>query len=44
MAFAAAGGLIGAHYAKRMNASVLRAVVVITGLTIAGYFFYRQYA
>jgi uncharacterized membrane protein YfcA len=44
MVFAAAGGLIGAHYAKRMNAGVLRAVVVVTGLTIAGYFFYRQYA
>jgi uncharacterized membrane protein YfcA len=42
MAFAAVGGLIGAHYAKRMNPGILRAVVVITGLAIAGYFFYRE--
>ena len=42
MVFAAAGGLIGAQYAKRMNANVLRAVVVITGLVIAGYFFWKQ--
>lgn len=42
MVFAGTGGLIGAHYAKRMNAGVLRAVVVITGVTIAGYFFWQQ--
>ena len=42
MVFAAVGGFIGAHYAKRMNAGVLRAVVVVTGIVIAGYFFYRQ--
>ena len=42
MVFAGAGGLIGAHYARRMNASVLRAVVVVTGIVIAAYFFWRQ--
>ena len=42
MVFAAAGGLIGANYAKRMNANVLRAVVVVTGIVIAAYFFWRQ--
>ena len=42
MLAAAAGGLIGAHYARRMNAGVLRGVVVITGITIAAYFFWRQ--
>jgi uncharacterized membrane protein YfcA len=41
MVFAAAGGLIGAHYARRMNAEVLRAVVVVTGVVIAAYFFWR---
>ncbi len=42
MVFAGVGGFIGAHYAKRMNAGVLRAVVIVTGMVIAGYFFYRQ--
>ena len=41
MVFAAAGGYIGARYARRMNGDVLRAVVVITGVVIAGYFFWR---
>ena len=42
MVFAALGGWAGAHYAKRMNANVLRAVVVVSGLVIAAYFFWRQ--
>jgi uncharacterized membrane protein YfcA len=42
MAAAALGGFVGAQYARRMNAGVLRAVVVVTGIVIAGYFFYRQ--
>ena len=42
MVFAAAGGYIGARYARRMNPDVLRAVVVITGVVIAGYFFWRE--
>ncbi|ADW67709.1 sulfite exporter TauE/SafE family protein [Granulicella tundricola] len=42
MVFAAVGGFVGARYAKTMNPSVLRAVVVITGVVIAGYFFWKQ--
>jgi len=42
MIFAGAGGYLGASYARRMNASVLRVVVVVTGCVIAGYFFWRQ--
>jgi uncharacterized membrane protein YfcA len=42
MVFAACGGYIGARYARRMNPDVLRAVVVITGVVIAGYFFWRE--
>ena len=41
MIFAAAGGYIGAQYARRMNADVLRSVVVTTGLLVAAYFFWR---
>ena len=43
MVFAGAGGYLGAHFARRSNPAVLRALVVSTGLTIAGYFFWRQY-
>lgn len=43
MLFAGTGGYVGARYARRMNADVLRTVVVITGLTIAAYFFWRQH-
>jgi len=42
MIFAGMGGYIGARYAKRMNPEVLRAVVVVTGVVIAGYFFWRE--
>lgn len=42
MLFAAAGGYMGAKLAKRVNGGVLRAVVVIVGCGIAGYFFWRQ--
>jgi uncharacterized membrane protein YfcA len=42
MVFAALGGYFGAQYARRMDANVLRAVVVITGVVVAAYFFYRQ--
>jgi uncharacterized membrane protein YfcA len=42
MLFAGAGGYIGAHYARRMNANVLRAIVVVTGCVMAGYFFWRN--
>ena len=43
MIFAGVGGYIGARYAKRMNPGVLRAVVVLTGLVISAYFFWRKH-
>ena len=42
MMFAGAGGYVGAQYARRMNADVLRAIVVVTGVAMAAYFFWRQ--
>jgi len=42
MAFAGIGGYVGAQYARRMNANVLRAIVVVTGCAVAGYFFWRN--
>lgn len=42
MVFAAVGGYLGARFARRTNPAVLRAVVVVTGCVIAGYFFWRQ--
>lgn len=40
----AATGWVGARYARRANPAIMRTVVVVTGLVIAAYFFYRQYA
>jgi uncharacterized membrane protein YfcA len=42
MVFAGVGGYVGAQYARRMNANVLRTIVVVTGVTMAAYFFWRQ--
>ncbi len=42
MAFAALGGYIGARFARRVNGTVLRTIVVVVGCVIAGYFFWRQ--
>ena len=42
MVFAGIGGYVGAQYAQRMNPNVLRAMVVIIGCVMAGYFFWRQ--
>jgi uncharacterized membrane protein YfcA len=42
MVLAAIGGYAGAIYARRMKPEVLRAVVVVTGCIVAGYFFWRQ--
>jgi uncharacterized membrane protein YfcA len=42
MIAAALGGYLGARFARRMNPEVMRAVVVITGIIMAGYFFWRQ--
>jgi uncharacterized membrane protein YfcA len=43
MVAAAFGGFVGARYARAMNPAILRAVVVVTGVTIAAYFFWRQH-
>ncbi len=42
MVFAGLGGWVGARFARRVNGSVLRAMVVVTGCVISGYFFWRQ--
>lgn len=42
MVAAAAGGYVGARMAKRVNGEVLRVFVVVTGLVIAAYFFWKQ--
>lgn len=42
MVFAAFGGYVGAQYARRINANVLRTIVVATGCVTAGYFFWRN--
>jgi uncharacterized membrane protein YfcA len=42
MVFAGLGGYVGAQYARRMNAEVLRTIVVVTGCAVAAYFFWRQ--
>jgi uncharacterized membrane protein YfcA len=42
MVFAGVGGYVGAQYARRMNANVLRTIVVITGCVMAAYFFWRN--
>lgn len=42
MVFAALGGWVGARFARRVNGDVLRAIVVATGVVIAGYFFWKQ--
>jgi uncharacterized protein len=42
MLFAGIGGYVGAQYARRMNAGVLRGVVVVTGCCMAAYFFWRN--
>ena len=42
MIAAGLGGWMGARYARRLNPDALRAFVVITGVVIAAYFFWRQ--
>lgn len=42
MVFAGVGGYVGAQYARRMNANVLRTIVVITGCVMAAYFFWNN--
>ena len=40
MVFAGIGGYIGAHYARRMPARAMRALVLTAGLSVAAWFFY----
>jgi uncharacterized membrane protein YfcA len=42
MLFAALGGWVGARFARRVNGTILRGIVVATGCVIAAYFFWRQ--
>lgn len=42
MLFAAAGGYVGARFARRVNGGILRTIVVVVGCVIAGYFFWRE--
>jgi uncharacterized membrane protein YfcA len=42
MVFAGVGGYIGAQYARRMNANVLRMIVVATGCLMAAWFFWSN--
>ena len=42
MVFAGLGGWMGARFAKRVSGEALRGIVVVTGLVIAAYFFWRQ--
>ena len=44
MVFAGFGGYVGAYLARRTNPALLRTIVVVTGLGISGYFFWRQHA
>lgn len=42
MVTAAIGGYFGARYARRVDSRVMRAVVVVIGLGMAAYFFWKQ--
>ncbi len=42
MLTAALGGYIGAHWSRRLSGGFLRAVVIVLGLSMAAYFFWRQ--
>jgi uncharacterized membrane protein YfcA len=44
MIAAAIGGYLGARYARRMNPRFMRMLVVLIGLGMAAYFFWKQYA
>lgn len=41
MVACAVGGYVGAHHARRISDRVLRPVIVVLGLCIAGYFFWK---
>jgi uncharacterized membrane protein YfcA len=44
MMAAALGGYLGARYSRRMNPRFMRLLVVLIGLGMAAYFFWKQYA
>jgi uncharacterized protein len=44
MLTAAIGGYLGARYARRMNPKFMRVLVVVIGLGMSAYFFWKQYA
>jgi uncharacterized protein len=44
MIAAALGGYLGARYARRMNPRYMRLLVVLIGLGMAAYFFWKQYS
>ena len=44
MIAAALGGYLGARYARRMNPRFMRLLVVLIGLGMAAYFFWKQYS
>jgi uncharacterized protein len=44
MLAAAVGGYLGAHYSRRLNPRMMRSIVVLIGLGMAAYFFWKQYA
>ena len=44
MLAAAIGGYLGARYARRMNPRYMRGLVVVIGLGMAAYFFWKQYS
>jgi len=44
MIAAALGGYLGARYARRMNPQFMRLLVVLIGLGMAAYFFWKQYS
>jgi uncharacterized membrane protein YfcA len=44
MIAAALGGYLGARYSRRMNPQFMRLLVVLIGLGMAAYFFWKQYS
>jgi uncharacterized protein len=44
MIAAALGGYLGARYSRRMNPRFMRMLVVLIGLGMAAYFFWKQYS
>ena len=37
-------GYLGAHYSRRLNPRFMRLLVVLLGLSMAAYFFWKQYS